>query len=77
MNHFVILFQGFQFVGDVGGMFGLWIGVSALGMVQLIEFLLVAVYSKVRKIYTSKRRIHDMASCKSNNKPISAIGDNK
>ncbi|KAK2144129.1 hypothetical protein LSH36_782g01016 [Paralvinella palmiformis] len=48
----VPVYTGYQFVGDVGGMLGLWIGVSALGIVQLIEFVLATTYTKARTKHT-------------------------
>ena len=48
------LFQVFQFVGDVGGMLALWIGVSALGVVQIIEFLMVEIYIKANNAFNVK-----------------------
>ena len=46
----LIRFQSIQFAGGIRGMLGLCIGVYALGLVQLIEFILIATYSKAEMI---------------------------
>ena len=37
---FIIFFQTFPFVSDMGGMFGLFIGLSSLSIVHIFEFLI-------------------------------------
>jgi hypothetical protein len=53
----VNLFQAFQFAGDVGGMLGLWIGFSAMGLVQLIEFILLIVWTQIKAVCFCKYRV--------------------
>ncbi|KAK2153118.1 hypothetical protein LSH36_306g00027 [Paralvinella palmiformis] len=54
-------YTGFQFAGDVGGMLGLWIGVSAMGIIQLIEFALTTIFSKAITTLNSKRKVEDIS----------------
>ncbi|KAK2146920.1 hypothetical protein LSH36_579g05092 [Paralvinella palmiformis] len=44
----------FQFVGDVGGMMALWIGLSALGVIQIIEFVLMEIFFKANHVFSAK-----------------------
>ena len=46
--------QVFQFVGDVGGMMALWIGLSALGVIQIIEFVLMEIFFKANHVFSAK-----------------------
>ncbi|KAK2148637.1 hypothetical protein LSH36_488g04036 [Paralvinella palmiformis] len=51
------VYTAFQFAGDVGGMLGLWIGFSAMGMVQLIEFILLIVWTQIKAVCFYKYRV--------------------
>ncbi|KAK2148638.1 hypothetical protein LSH36_488g04037 [Paralvinella palmiformis] len=51
------VYTAFQFAGDVGGMLGLWIGFSAMGMVQLIEFILLIVWTQIKAVCFCKYRV--------------------
>ncbi|KAK2142409.1 hypothetical protein LSH36_960g00003 [Paralvinella palmiformis] len=52
--------KSFQFAGDVGGMLGLWIGVSAMGIIHVIEFVLAVIYSKAITNLKSTRKVEDI-----------------
>jgi hypothetical protein len=49
-NGFIDIFQSFPYASDIGGMLGLWIGLSSLGAVQLAEFIIECLAIKVRKL---------------------------
>jgi hypothetical protein len=48
------MLQGFSYVSDIGGMVGLWIGLSSLSFVQILEFVAETMKDMIHKLHNKK-----------------------
>ena len=52
---YFVWFQAFSYVSDIGGMLGLWVGLSSLSFIQIIEFVGDVLLIVIRKLRNNGR----------------------
>lgn len=59
-NNIIIFQQMPSFLSDIGGLMGMWIGISVLTIVELLE-LIAVLFMTVFKMYSKKaNRVRDI-----------------
>ena len=48
----ILVWQGVNFVADIGGQLGLWIGISVLTCCELLELILLIIQSVFKRMFS-------------------------